>query len=133
MMWQDFVFMAGSSLSVLFLAPTIRDASAQVPLATSLPSMIVGGVYSMTFLTLGMTFSALGAAATCTMWSMIAALRSPGSPLAGGAHQSDLLRGLQLFGADVRRWAADLRGGDDRLQQFVVDPQSHDGFLPADD
>lgn len=133
MMWQDFVFMAGSSLSVLFLAPTIRDASARVPLATSLPSMIVGGVYSMTFLTLGMTFSALGAAATCTMWSMIAALRSPTSPLASGTRQSDLLRGLQLFGADVRRWLDGLHSGDDRLHQFVADPQSHDGFLPADD
>ena len=132
MMWQDFVFMAGSSLSVLFLAPTIRDASARVPLATSLPSMLVGGVYSLTFLTLGMTFSALGAATTCTMWSLIAALRSPRSPLSGGGVRQRVVRGFALFGADVRRWLARLRG-DGGTEQFVVDPQSRGQFQPADD
>ncbi|SNZ11691.1 hypothetical protein SAMN06269185_1375 [Natronoarchaeum philippinense] len=131
-MWQDFVFMAGSSLSVLFLAPTIRDTSARVPLATSLPSMLVGGVYSMTFLTLGMTFSALGAAATCTMWTLIAALRSPRSPLSGGGVGQRVVRGLALFGADLKRWLARLRS-EDGVEQFVIDPQSSDRFQPADD
>ncbi|GAB7018231.1 hypothetical protein [Halostagnicola sp. A-GB9-2] len=85
MMWQDFVFMLGSSLSIVFLAPTLRDVSARVPLGTSLPSMLVGAAYAFTFTTLGMTFSAMGAAATTIMWSLIATYRSPGdaSPVTG--------------------------------------------------
>jgi len=77
MMWQDFVFLIGSMTSVVFLYPTLRDAASQVPRATSIPSMLIGGAYSFTFLTLGMTFSAAGAFAACTMWSLIAAFRAP--------------------------------------------------------
>ncbi|WP_247730957.1 hypothetical protein [Halovivax limisalsi] len=77
MMWQDFVFMIGSSLSIGFLAPTLRDASARVPLGTSVPSMTIGIVYGITFATLGMTFSSLGAFVTGVMWSLVAVARSP--------------------------------------------------------
>ena len=77
MMWQDLVFLAGSSLSVMFLYPTLRDTAACVPRATSIPSMLIGGAYAFTFFTLGMTFSAAGAFAACTMWSLIATFRSP--------------------------------------------------------
>jgi len=49
MMWQDLVFMFGSGLSIIFLAPTLRDSSARVPLGTSLPSMGIGFVYGTTF------------------------------------------------------------------------------------
>ncbi|MFC3957522.1 hypothetical protein [Halovivax cerinus] len=77
MMWQDFVFMIGSSLSIGFLAPTLRDANARVPLGTSVPSMTIGIAYGITFATLGMTFSALGAFVTGTMWSLVAIARSP--------------------------------------------------------
>lgn len=78
-MWQDFVFLAGSMTSVLFLYPTLRDTAARVPRATSVPSMLIGGAYATTFLTLGMTFSAAGSFAACTMWSLIAAFRAPDS------------------------------------------------------
>ncbi|WP_265109451.1 hypothetical protein [Halosolutus halophilus] len=77
MMWQDLVFMIGSSLSIVFLAPTLRDTSANVPLGTSLPSMAIGFVYAATFFTLGMTFSAAGALAAGSMWTLIATFRSP--------------------------------------------------------
>jgi len=77
MSWQDFVFLVGSMVSVMFLYPTLRDKASQVPRATSIPSMIIGGVYSMTFFTLGMEFSALGSFSACTMWSLIAAFRGP--------------------------------------------------------
>ncbi|MFC4540845.1 hypothetical protein ACFO5R_02745 [Halosolutus amylolyticus] len=77
MMWQDLVFMIGSSLSIVFLAPTLRDANANVPLGTSLPSMAIGFVYAATFFTLGMTFSAAGALAAGSMWTLIATFRSP--------------------------------------------------------
>lgn len=77
MMWQDFVFLIGSSLSVMFLYPTLRDTAARVPRATSVPSMLIGGTYSFTFFTMGMSFSALGSLGACTMWSLIALLRAP--------------------------------------------------------
>jgi hypothetical protein len=79
MMWQDLVFLVGSSLSVMFLYPTLRDTAARVPRATSVPSMLIGGTYSFTFFTMGMTFSALGSFGACTMWSLIALLRAPDS------------------------------------------------------
>lgn len=77
MMWQDLVFLLGSMTSVMFLYPTLRDTASRVPRATSVPSMLIGAVYSMTFFTLGMTFSAVGSFAACTMWSLIAAFRAP--------------------------------------------------------
>ncbi len=76
-MWQDLVFLVGSMTSVAFLYPTLRDKASRVPRATSVPSMIIGGVYAFTFFTLGMTFSAIGSFAACTMWSLIAAFRGP--------------------------------------------------------
>jgi len=77
MMWQDLVFLVGSMTSVIFLYPTLRDAASRVPRATSVPSMIIGGVYSLTFFTLGMEFSAFGSFSACTMWSLIALFRAP--------------------------------------------------------
>lgn len=77
MMWQDLVFLVGSSFSIVVLAPTLTNRSANVPLGTSLPSAIIGLVYGMTFLSMGMTFSAVGSILAGTMWSLIAALRSP--------------------------------------------------------
>lgn len=77
MMWQDFVFLAGSVLSIVFLAPTIRDATARVPLASSVPSMTIGAVYAVTYATLGMTFSSLGSLGVGVMWSLIVCYRAP--------------------------------------------------------
>ncbi|WP_243641341.1 hypothetical protein [Natrarchaeobius halalkaliphilus] len=114
MMWQDLVFMIGSGLSIVFLAPTLRDATARVPLGTSLPSMGIGFVYAVTFATLGMTFSAAGSLAAGTMWSMIALVRSPTSR--GLLASSD----LSLFADDVRRWI-DRRRSDRVLgEQYIT-------------
>lgn len=77
MMWQDFVFMAGSLFSLVFLLPTLRDSMANVPLGTSLPSAAIGFIYGGTFISLGMLYSGLGAICAGTMWSAIALLRSP--------------------------------------------------------
>lgn len=107
MMWQDFVFMFGSSLSIFFLAPTLKDSDARVPLATSLPSMAIGLAYGLTFSTLGMTFSALGAFAAGSMWSLIAVARSPSNSVTLTRRD-----GVRLFFADVQRWFdARVRGG----------------------
>ncbi len=93
MMWQDFVFLAGSIFSLLVLVPTLRDPLANVPLGTSLPSAAIGIVYGVTFFTMDMTFSAVGALLTGLIWSLIAALRSPrptfGNSESGQTSQSD--------------------------------------------
>lgn len=111
MMWQDLVFLVGSMTSVLFLYPTLRDTAARVPRATSIPSMLIGGVYSMTFFTLGMTFSAFGSFAACTMWSLIAALRAPDDrTLLDDTPLPRVSEWRPLLGAQLRR----LLGGHDR-------------------
>ena len=117
MMWQDLVFMAGSTLSIVFLAPTLRDSSARVPLGTSLPSMGIGLVYATTFFTLGMSFSALGAFMAGTMWSLIALFRSP-----QGISMTLLARAnLALFVSDLEYWLARQRAGTGRpiADQYV--------------
>lgn len=78
MMWQDLVFLVGSVLSIVFLAPTLRDKTAQIPLGSSMPSMTIGSIYTVTYATLGMRFSALGSAGVAIMWSLIVCYRSPG-------------------------------------------------------
>ncbi len=77
MMWQDFVFLAGSVFSLLVLVLTLRDSMANIPLGTSLPSATIGIVYGTAFFTLGMSLSAVGSFLTGIMWSLIAAIRSP--------------------------------------------------------
>ncbi|MXV61535.1 hypothetical protein GS429_05535 [Natronorubrum sp. JWXQ-INN-674] len=77
-MWQDFVFLAGSVLSIVFLAPTVRDSSARIPLGSSFPSMAIGAIYSFTYATMGMRFSALGSAGVAAMWTLIVCYRAPG-------------------------------------------------------
>lgn len=129
MMWQDLVFMLGSGLSIVFLAPTLRDASARVPLGTSLPSMLIGFVYATTFFTLGMAFSAAGSLAAGTMWALIALVRSPATPA--------LVRNTDpaLVARDARRWLDDVRSKRRTLDQFAVDgtQHAHHGYAPADD
>jgi len=78
MAWQDMIFLMGSLLSVGFLIPTIRNAGACVPWATSVPSVVIGFVYALTFLSLGMDFSAFGSMAAGMMWSLIVYFRGPG-------------------------------------------------------
>lgn len=78
-MWQDFIFLTGSVISIVSLTPTLRSAVASVPLATSLPSAAIGLVYCVTYFSLGMTFSAVGAMAAGLMWSLILAFRRPAS------------------------------------------------------
>ena len=128
MMWQDLVFMLGSGLSIVFLAPTLRDASARVPLGTSLPSMGIGFVYATTFFTLGMTFSAMGAFAAGSMWSLIALFRSP-----QGVSMKLLAReNLALFVSDLLYWI-DRRRSDRTHADYYVSFDRPDAYGQADD
>jgi hypothetical protein len=54
---------------------------ANAPLGTSLPSAALGIVYGLAFLSLDLVLSAIGALLTGSMWSLIAALRSPSPPV----------------------------------------------------
>ncbi|WP_440772307.1 hypothetical protein [Natronorubrum sp. DTA28] len=117
MMWQDLIFMIGSGLSIVFLAPTLRDATARVPLGTSLPSMGIGFVYGATFFTLGMTFSAAGSLAAGTMWALIAMIRSPTGM--GISARLFRLESPGLLAADLRRWINQQRAERSRAEQFV--------------
>ncbi|WP_129114748.1 hypothetical protein [Halegenticoccus tardaugens] len=92
MTWQDFVFLAGSAFSIVVLAPTLRNSMAKVPLGTSLPSCLVGLVYGATFLSMGMTFSAVGSILTGVLWALIAAFRTPGDGLVALASRTFLRR-----------------------------------------
>nr|WP_304447653.1 hypothetical protein [Halomarina sp. PSRA2] len=77
MIWQDLVFLCGSTLSIVTLAPTLRDTTSRIPLATTAPSAVLGVVYAVTFFTLGMSFSAVGSLVAGAMWTLIGAFRSP--------------------------------------------------------
>lgn len=103
MMWQDLVFLAGSVLSIVFLAPTVRDVTANIPLASSVPSMAIGTVYAGAYATLGMTFSAVGSLGVAMMWSLIVCYRSPG-PHDGPANVGRFVRSLSR---QVRRSTTD--------------------------
>ena len=123
MMWQDLIFMIGSGLSIVFLAPTLRDATARVPLGTSLPSMGIGFVYGATFFTLGMTFSAAGSLAAGTMWALIAMIRSPTGM--GISARLFRLESPALLAADLRRWINQQRAEHSRAEQFVSSDHSY--------
>lgn len=77
MPWQDLIFTAGSVFSLVVLAPLLGDKMAQVPYGTSVPSALIGLIYGGTFYSMGMVYSAFGAAAAGIMWGLIALLRSP--------------------------------------------------------
>ncbi|EMA37832.1 hypothetical protein [Halobiforma nitratireducens] len=113
-MWQDLVFLAGSTLSIVFLAPTIRNASARVPLGSSVPSMSIGAIYAGTYATMGMTFSAVGSLGVAVMWSLIASYRAP-SDVTG-------LQNIPRFFADLlrqaKRTAIDAIGSDDARIEY---------------
>lgn len=90
MMWQEMVFLAGSVFGIFVLLPTLKDQMASIPLGTSGPSAVIGLVYGTVFFTMDMHFSALGAFATGTLWSLIAAIRSPRSPFSNVPPQSSV-------------------------------------------
>ncbi|WP_266078084.1 hypothetical protein [Haladaptatus caseinilyticus] len=75
-MWQEYVFLAGSIVIMISLIPTIRDEEAQVPLRTSLPSVVVLFVQTLAFLSMGLTASAAGTGMGFGLWSLIAKYKS---------------------------------------------------------
>ncbi|MFD1514639.1 hypothetical protein [Halomarina rubra] len=76
MAWQDLAFAVGSMIGIFALLPTLRDQTALVPRRTSVVSVLLGGLYTVTFVSLGMWLSAVGSVATATVWFAIASWRS---------------------------------------------------------
>ena len=133
MIWQDLVFMIGSGLSIVFLAPTLRDAASNVPLATSAPSMLIGGVYAFTFATLGMTFSAAGALSTCVMWTLIGFFRAPESPYNASNAVGSAPYRIDLFATDARYWIRRKRSRNEvPLESYAADGSASRFSLGAD-
>ncbi|WP_226480960.1 hypothetical protein [Natrinema amylolyticum] len=117
-MWQDLIFLAGSVLSIVFLAPTVRDATANIPLGSSVPSMTIGAIYAVTYATMGMQFSALGSLGVAVMWSLIVSYRSPG-PHDGPANVGRFYRSLL-------RQARQTVSGTPTDDEYVAPSQSAD-------
>lgn len=109
-MWQDLVFLAGSALSIAFLAPTIRDSTARIPLGSSVPSMTIGLVYALTYATMGLSFSALGSLGVAAMWSLIVRYRAPGR----AGDTAAVVRFLERCGRRVARSRARFPAGSGR-------------------
>lgn len=130
MMWQDLVFLTGSMLSVMFLYPTLRDTASQVPRATSIPSMLIGGAYSFTFFTLGMSFSAFGAFAACSMWSLIAAFRASDSSFSFSRSQIPPVSQWRSCAEAYYRW---LTTGPNPSNGAVRIEQLREGISPSPD
>ena len=78
--------------------------------------MGIGFVYGLTFFTLGMGFSAAGAVAAGTMWSLIALFRSPqGISIALLGREN-----LALYVSDVQHWLARRRSDRSPVDQYVT-------------
>lgn len=77
MTWQEGVFLVGGLCSVIILAPTLRNSDSRVPRTTSLPIAIRSIIYTLTFYTLNMPSSAIGAALGTAMWVLICTFRAP--------------------------------------------------------
>lgn len=75
-MWQDVVLSVANGLLILPLIPTVRDADAQVPRTTSIPTgaciLTIGLVYA----TMGLWYATGTAVTQSVLWAYIAAYRS---------------------------------------------------------
>lgn len=83
MIWQDIVFSFGGLVLALGLLPMFR-APEPPPLQTSLPLMIVLGVFTVAMATLGLWFGAVGMALQAVLWLMLAARALAPSTGGGG-------------------------------------------------
>lgn len=71
MPWQDWVFSIGSWIFVASLIPTIRGKQ-KPELSTSAISTVVLAIFSLSYLSLSLTLSALATLATTICWAILA-------------------------------------------------------------
>lgn len=70
MSWQDLVFSVGGLVFIFTLIPMIREKT-KIPFKTGAINAFVLWVYAMTFLTMGLEWSAWVAILTAFMWFKI--------------------------------------------------------------
>ncbi len=70
MIWQDWVISIGQIVLAIALIPTIRSKD-KPPLSTGITTAIAIGTISLTFLTLGLWFSAATAGLASSGWFFI--------------------------------------------------------------
>lgn len=68
----DMIFTAGSLVFIAGLLPAALNSKTQVPLKTSLPTALVLAVYAVTFVFMGLMFSAASSTVTSSLWAFIA-------------------------------------------------------------
>lgn len=74
----DLVFTIGGLVFAVGLLPACLNPKTRMPLRTSLPTAIVLWVYGITFVCMGLPFSALSSYVTAAMWTFIAMDRRVG-------------------------------------------------------
>lgn len=73
--WQELVFSFGSLLFAIALLPSVLDKDTEIPLFTSSATGITLITFSLSFLSLGMFYSAATNLLVSAMWIFIAIKR----------------------------------------------------------
>lgn len=73
----DYIFMFGAIILTASLVPTILSRNARIPRWTSVPALMVIGVFSISFFTLDLYLSSIANAINSTAWIYIAIFRGP--------------------------------------------------------
>lgn len=68
----DLIFTAGSIVFIVGLLPAVLNPKTIIPLKTSLPTAIVLFVYAVTFMAMGLRFSAVSSVTTSALWAVLA-------------------------------------------------------------
>ena len=70
-MIQDAVFTIGTVIFTIALVPTLRDPQ-KPPLGTSIPITLTLTAFALSFLSLGLWFTAVATAIECACWGAVA-------------------------------------------------------------
>lgn len=71
MLWQDFIFTIGSLVFALALLPSVLGPH-KPALASSVMTGSVLFIFAVTYITLGLIFSAISVCLTAIMWTILA-------------------------------------------------------------
>ncbi len=71
MHWQDWVFSGGQIIFLIALIPTLKGKS-KPEISTSVVTSVILALFALTYLTLGLWFSAITSVGTSTAWATLA-------------------------------------------------------------
>lgn len=75
-MWQDIILTVGGFVFALLLIPILKDSDATVPRITSIPTAITLFIFSITYITLDLYYSAFTNSITALCWVCISIWRN---------------------------------------------------------